>query len=173
MSGGGILWGVICTVYDLHFQSIIPYSYTVLTVLNMSFFALTKKFKPVRFIQVLMSLLLPFLFQWSLGGFVASGGVMVWSMLALVGSFTFQQSSLSLRWLIVYLAFTIVTGFIDPYVRPLGINLSPNVVAAFFVINIVTVSAIVVGLMIYLLSYGKVGQMNGLVTRVGGFASPK
>jgi len=152
MSMGGLLWGGICTFYNIHTPSIIPYSYTFLTFCNLVFFATSKKFKPVRFIQVLMSLLLPFMFQWSLGGFVASGGVMFWSMLALVGSFTFQKSSLSLRWLVVYLFFTIVTGFLDPHVRYLSQQMSENTITAFFVTNIVTVSAIVVGLMIYLLT---------------------
>ncbi|MDH4200438.1 MAG: ATP-binding protein [Spirochaetia bacterium] len=152
MSGGGIMWGSICTTFSLHYQSLIPYGYTILTIFNLLFFAATKNFKAVRFVQVLMSLLLPFLFQWSLGGFVSSGAVMVWSMLALVGSFTFQQASLSLRWLIVYLLFTIAAGFIDPVVRPFGITVSENITTSFFVANIVTVSAIVVGLMIYLLN---------------------
>jgi len=152
MSGGGIMWGSICTSFNMHYQSIIPYGYTVLTILNLVFFALTKKFKAVRFIQVLMSLLLPFLFQWSLGGFVASGAVMLWSLLALVGSFTFQNTSLSMRWLVTYLLFTIAAGFLDPVVRPFGISVSEDITTTFFVANIVTVSAIVVSLMIYLLS---------------------
>ena len=122
MSGGGILWGSICVYFELWLPSVIPFGYTVLTGANFIYFYVSKNFKFVRFIQVLISLLLPFVFQWCLGGFIPSGAVMLWSMLALLGSLTFQDAKLSMRWLITYLLFTISSGFIDRYVKhwPVG-----------------------------------------------------
>ncbi|HSH04133.1 MAG TPA: response regulator [Anaerolineae bacterium] len=152
MGGGGILWGTICFFYGLYVPAIIPYGYTVLTVVNFAGLYWFKNFQVSRFFQVLMSLLLPFMFQWSLGGFVSSGAVMLWSMLALVGSLTFQDIKLSQRWLIVYLLLTIFSGFIDDWVKRYALNLSEGVTTAFFVTNITVISAIVFGLSIYLLS---------------------
>ena len=42
-----------------------PYGYTLITIANLTYFRLTKQFAVVRFVQVLISLLLPFFFQWS------------------------------------------------------------------------------------------------------------
>lgn len=150
MSMGGILWGTICLYYDLFLPAVFPYGYTVLTSLNLIFFGFTKKFLPVRFFQILISLLLPFMLQWSLGGFITSGAVMVWALLALVGSFTFSRLSSSLRWLVVYLLLTVFSGIIDTYLEKFRFPVSNGIATLFIVMNIVTVSAIVIGLMLYL-----------------------
>lgn len=152
MSGGGILWGSICVYFELWLPSVIPFGYVVLTGLNFTYFNLSKNFKQVRFIQVLISLLLPFVFQWTLGGFIPSGAVMLWSMLALLGSLTFQDAKLSMRWLLTYMVFTICSGFIDPYVKHLGVSISSEANTTLFVVNIVVISTIVVGLTVYLIT---------------------
>ncbi len=153
MSGGGLLWGSIAASQSLLLPAVIPYGYTAVTVLNLSYFRLSKNFEVVRFIQVLLSLLLPFLFQWVLGGFATSGAVMLWAMLAIVGSMTFSASRTSLKWLLFYCGLTVVSGLIDriAYQR-FGIEPPPGVRTAFFVTNIVVISGFVFGLMIYLLS---------------------
>ncbi len=151
MSGGGILWGSIAASFDLLIPAIVPYGYVVLTVFNLLFFKTTKNFAAVRFFQVLISLLLPFFFQWSLGGFESSGSVMLWAMLALVGSLTFTDGKSGIMWLVLYVAFTVGTGFIDAAVFEQFSNHPPaGVRTAFFTINITVISSIVFGLMIYL-----------------------
>jgi signal transduction histidine kinase/DNA-binding response OmpR family regulator len=152
MGCGGIIWGSIAAYYRLFLPACIPYAYAVLTVINFTHFHLTKNFPRARFFQVSMSLLLPFMFQLSLGGFVSSGGIMLWSMLALVGSMTFQEKKWSLRWLALYLLLTIFSGFIDKFVATqFGLDFQPEVTTFFFVLNIAVISAIVFGLSIYLL----------------------
>ncbi len=152
MGCGGIAWGSIAAYYGLLLPALIPYGYTVITIFNFTHFYFTKNFKRTRFIQVLISLLLPFIFQWSLGGFVLSGAIMLWSMLALVGSMTFQDKKWSIRWLIVYLLFTIFSGFIDSFVADsFGMDFPAQVVTIFFVLNVTVISAIVFGLSINLL----------------------
>ena len=91
MSMGGILWGGICLVLGLYFPMAIPFSYTILSAINLTFFYIFKNFPVARTFQVFISLILPFLFQWSLGGFISSGGVQLWSLLALMGSISFQS----------------------------------------------------------------------------------
>lgn len=149
MSGGGILWGSISFAFGLYFQGLIPLGYTFITIINLFFFAIRKNFPVTRFIQVLISLLLPFFFQWSLGGFAVTGAMMLWSLLALLGSLTFQSTGLATGWLISYVVFTILSGFADPLVRPYAIEISPNIETVFFVTNIIIISSIVVGLMLY------------------------
>ena len=150
MSLGGLVWGTACLFLSLPWHSAIPYGYAVATFLNMLYFSRSRNFRGVRFIQVLMSLMLPFLFQWMLGVFHASGAVMLWSMLSLVGSFTFQESKLSYRWLITFLALTIISGIIDPWLDPYKVEASYKIRMIFLIGNIFIISATVFGLMVFL-----------------------
>jgi signal transduction histidine kinase/DNA-binding response OmpR family regulator len=172
MSGGGLLWGSIAASQNLFLPSIIPYGYAVVTAFNLTYFWVSKNFTFVRFLQVLISLLLPFMFQWSLGGFGSSGAVMLWAMLALTGSLTFSSSRTSLGWLVVYELLTIGSGIVDSMVRE---EFSPDptegIRTAFFVTNIVIISGIVFGLMIYLLAerervMGALASANRTITEL-------
>ncbi len=151
MSGGGILWGTICAAYGLWVPAFVPYGYTLLTILNLAFFHFTKNFGPVRFLQVFISLLLPFLFQWILGGWVASGVVMIWAMLAIVGAMTFSDSRSVVGWLVMYAILCVGSAVIDGRMKAaFDIAVSPATSTAFWGLNMAIVSSLVFGLMIYL-----------------------
>ncbi|MEZ4316282.1 MAG: response regulator [Myxococcota bacterium] len=151
MSVGGLVWGSISLAFGLIAASAIPYGYVVLTVLNLAWLRATRDFGRARGIQVLISLLLPFLFQYSLGGFVSSGAVMLWAMLALCGSLTFSEPRQSVLWLVLYGVFTVLSGVLDPVTRAqFAIEASDDIRVAFFVLNFTVISGIVFGLMIYL-----------------------
>lgn len=153
MSGGGVLWGTIALSQGLIAASVIPYGYVVLTAFNLVHFKKSLDFERTRFFQVLISLLLPFLFQISLGGFASSGVVMLWSMLAIVGALTFSTSRHVVFWLVMYSCLTIVTGLADPWAREVfRLDTSPDVRVLFTVMNVVIISGIVFGLTVSLLA---------------------
>ena len=147
MSGGGIMWGAICLYLGLLLPSSIPFGYFLLTVVNLWYFSVSKQFRAARFIQISLSLLLPFFFQWMLGGFVSSGAVMLWAMISLLGSLTFQDARLTLRWFWAYLLLTVVSGVIDSHLKTYAPPSSSAIVALLFIVNILGVSVIVFGLM--------------------------
>lgn len=149
MSGGGLLWGTISVIYEIYWQAVIPYGYTFMTAVNLAYFAWRKNFAVVRFFQILFSLLLPFVFQWALGGFAVTGAIMLWSLVALVGSITFQSIRAAAAWLGTYLGLALLSGIVDPFVRVYALDVSPAVSNWFFVVNIMFISAVVVGLMLY------------------------
>ena len=143
MSGGGILWGGLCLYFKLHGPSIIPFGYVLITALNLIFFRATKRFSIVRTLQVSTSLLLPVLFQLTLGGFTRSGAVMLWSLLALGGSLTFSDIRLGVRWLIFYVFCTLICGLFDEPARLAYTNpIDPSASTIFFVINISVITSI-------------------------------
>lgn len=151
MSGGGILWGSITGYYKLLLPAVIPLGYTALTILNMAFFKATKRFAAVRFFQVFISLALPFMFQWSLGGWHSSGTVMIWAMLAIVGAMTFSEARQVLGWLGMYALLCVVSALVDKQVgATFAIGVSDGTATMFWAINLVVVSSLVFGLMIYL-----------------------
>ena len=63
MSCGGLVWGGLSLYGGMVFASIVPYGYTAATALNLVYFGVSKNFRVVRIVQVLLSLLLPFLFR--------------------------------------------------------------------------------------------------------------
>ena len=48
MSMGGLLWGSIAFYFGLYAEGMIPYGYTILTILNFSYFAARKNFRIVK-----------------------------------------------------------------------------------------------------------------------------
>ncbi len=152
MSNGGILWGGISLYYGAYLQASIPLGYTLFTSINLTFFHFKKRFAIYRFTQVFMSLMLPFLFQASLGGIIDSGGMMLWSFLALVGSMSVQDIKLSIYWLIAFVIFVILSGFLDPDMARFSLELEKEVKVWFFVINIAFISTVIFSLTLYYIS---------------------
>jgi hypothetical protein len=145
MSMGGIIWGSICLMLGLFIQGVIPISYTLLTILNFYFFHFNKKFKQAQNFQVFISLCLPFIFQFSLGGFIASGGVMLWSTIALIATLGFVQLKNALIWLTLFLLLTITSGIFDNQsIQSFTPTYTLSIV--FFVINFITIATIIFGL---------------------------
>lgn len=173
MSCGGLIWGFISLAYDLYAPAIIPLGYVVLTSINFSYFRFTKNFEVSRFVQVLLSMLLPFLFQWSLGGFVPSGAVMLWALIALAGSLTFQDARLGARWLAAFLILTVFSGLIDAPLQRQAIEVAAQATTLFFVLNISVITTIVFVLIAYLLAKrdearAKVAEMSSILKQMFG-----
>ncbi len=152
MGMGGLVWGTLAMVFGLAAASTIPFGYTFVTVVNFLFFAKTKKFKLSSFIQVFMSLALPFFFQWSLGGYVSSGMVMLWSILALIGSLAFYDTKASRIWIILFIGLTILSYVIDPYLANIAVNISDSASRLFFMLNGVIVSTAVYFLVVFFIN---------------------
>jgi signal transduction histidine kinase len=149
MSFGGIVWGVLCTALGLPLQGLIPFGYAIITVFNLFFLWKTKNFRIARTVQVLISLLLPFLLQWSLGGFVSSGCMMVWAVLSLVASLSFENLKSSVLWLILFLLLTAVSGGLEGSLTVPDMLADAAIARYAFSINVGTVAAAVFGLTYY------------------------
>ncbi len=144
MSGGGLLWGGLCLAFGSYGPSVVPLSYVGLTSLNLGTLAVTRKLERARAVQVALSLLLPFLFQWSLGGLFPSGGVMLWAMIALVGSLTLTKPRQAAWCLAGYCALTALSGVFDGALATrAALAPEPNRERLFFFINVVAISCIV------------------------------
>jgi methyl-accepting chemotaxis protein len=149
MSGGGILWGTIAIAYGLVFQSLIPYAYTIISSGNLYYFNRSKNFRRVRFIQVLISLMLPFLFQWSLGGFFSSGLLMLWALLALVASPSFQSPKSSIIWLVFFLILTVISALFQDFFYTLKPDILKDQSLLFITLNAAVIGAIVFFLVVF------------------------
>lgn len=158
MSIGGIIWGSISYGFGLYAQGMIPYSYTIISIFNLIYFYKAKKFDIVKNIQTFISLLLPFFFQWSLGGFASSGTIMFWAILALLASITFQSKTASFVWLTCFLLLTLISGVFDEQIQQLKPAILPDSSTLFLVINMMVIPTIVFGLMLYVVKKQEMTQ---------------
>jgi signal transduction histidine kinase len=118
MSLGGLLWGGLAMGYGLTWEALVPFSYVIITVLNLGFSANRANdlasHELMRAVQILASLLLPFAFQFVLGGFVASGVVMLWALIALFGSLISPRLRSGSMALALFAVLTIVSAVLEP-----------------------------------------------------------
>ncbi|MCC7538141.1 MAG: hypothetical protein IT379_18085 [Deltaproteobacteria bacterium] len=143
MSCGGVLWGSGCLIFGMTTPSVIPLGYAAATTLNFLFLWWTKRFDIARTFQIVISLLLPFLFQWWLGGFASSGVVMIWAMLAFVASLSFDNPRASLFWIGLYVALTILSGWLEPRLTVPDLLRDQTVSTTLTTINVAVVSTMV------------------------------
>lgn len=152
MSLGGIAWGSISFAFGFFVAGAIPFAYAFITPINFWYFAKSKNFKTARFIQVLMSLLLPFVFQCCLGGFISSGGVMLWSVLAVIGSLSFYETKASRIWISLFILLTIGSWFLEPYIVDYKVHTTESVSVLFYVLNILVISSAIYGLVVFFIN---------------------
>jgi len=147
MSFGGILWGTLAVSIGAIWQASIPYGYVIATILNLSAFRAHRNFFVTSQIQLSLSLLLPFVFQWSLGGGRASGAVMLWGILALVGALLVRTGK-ALLWIFAFILLAGLSLVLEPVVRDYRIlNESQQVFA--LTLNVCIIMSIVFGIMVY------------------------
>lgn len=158
MSGGGLLWGTIALANGLVVQSLIPYTYTLITAVNLYYFRATKNFERVRFVQIFISLILPFLFQWSLGGFFSSGVLMLWALLALVASPSFQTPRTSVIWLVMYAVLATLSAVFEDFFYTLKPDILSDQSLLFVAINSIVIGAIIFFLVVYFVSLSNSAQ---------------
>lgn len=94
-------------------SALIPFVYQIASVLGLFFLAKTKRYGVYRASQVTMMLLLPFLLQWSLGGFVPSGAVALWAFVAPLGALIFYGPRGAMVWFGGFVALVAVSAAID------------------------------------------------------------
>ena len=136
----GIIWGLIYLAAGEPVAASIPLVYTLVSAASIAAFARSRAFRVFRASQLLFILLLPFLLQISLGGFVPASAVILWSLLSPFGALIFTDGRSAARWFALFIGLVAISPFIGA--RPVN-NLPEWLVMLLFVLNIGTVSTIV------------------------------
>lgn len=140
-----VVWVLTYAILELYVSAAIPFGYQIISVASLVFLARSGRFEFFRTSQLTLMLVLPVLLQWSLGGFLASSGVMLWALVSPLGALVF--SSRPLLWFLGYLALTVLSGAVDPLLSPVAVPTWLNI--SFFVLNIGGVSTVVYFLLRY------------------------
>ncbi len=173
MGFGGLCWGVICVATGLYYAMYIPFGYVFITIFNLIAFFKHKNLKVARPIQLFFSILLPFAFQWTIGGFVSSGSVMVWAVLALIGLLTCHPTRGVNIWLFFFIILCFFSGFFEEYFFQLFPTIkTPDLGKSLFVVNISAVAIVLFFLSKYFINNEKKlklafeGQLNAINSTV-------
>ena len=135
-----VVWVATYWALGLPRSAAIPLAYQLATVASIVVFARTRSYRFFRTSQAAMITILPFLLQWSLGGYVASSAVSLWAMCAAVGTLFFFTASASIPWFVAFLVLTVASGLLDPALAQDPAPIPDAVRTAFFVLNVTGVS---------------------------------
>ncbi|MGH8958276.1 MAG: adenylate/guanylate cyclase domain-containing protein [Acidimicrobiia bacterium] len=139
------VWVVSYAVLGLPLSAAIPLTYQVVSLGGLTLLARTRNFEFFRTSQLTLMTLLPVLLHWSLGGFVASGGVIIWSLATPLIALVYSRRPLA--WFLFYLFLTGISGLVEPLLTRAAMPAAAR--DAFFVINIGGVSTVVYFLLRY------------------------
>jgi guanylate cyclase len=123
----------------LHLSAAIPFAYQIASVISLVVFATTKRYLLFRRSQLSFGLVLPFLLQLSLGGFVSSSGVVLWSFMAPLGALLFSGRRSGTRWFVAFLAVIVASAVLDPLLTNEA-DIPAAIVVTFFAMNVLGVT---------------------------------
>src|SRR4051812_31254595 len=130
------VWVITYLALGRPVSAAIPLTYLIISAISLIYFFITKHYKVFRFTQLLMMLILPVALQLSLGGFAASSGVMLWSLVAPLGALLFVGTRQSIPWFAAYAGMTVFAGLVDGAVSAQASPPPQPIITAFFVMNI-------------------------------------
>ncbi|CAN7202429.1 hypothetical protein LJR027_000506 [Terrabacter sp. LjRoot27] len=121
----------------------IPAAYQVTTVVGLLVLSRTGRFAVFRTTQLVAFLVLPCLLQASLGGFIASSGMVLWAIFVPLAALALLGVRRSVGWLAAFFVALVTLALIDPRLSAHPADLPTGFVVTFFVLNVmgVTVSA--------------------------------
>jgi len=134
------VWVGTYAALGLWLSALIPFAYQVATVAGLALFARTKRYAPYRGSQLGLILALPFLLQWSLGGFVESSAVALWAFIAPLGALIFYGPREAVPWFGAFLALVALSAAVDGLLPEPSAEIPSWLVVTFFALNIAGVS---------------------------------
>ncbi len=149
MMFASVLWLAVYWSFGQRFSTLIPITFQLVSVCTIIFFLKTRKLEVFCLMQLSLFLFTPFVLQWSIGNFVNASGVSLWALLAPVGAIVIMGTKESVPWFIAYIFMTAMSGMFDYVLQWDAKLLEMKTVAVFFVLNFVSISAMVYVLLWY------------------------
>ena len=155
MAAAAVLWGAIYLHYDAPLAAAIPLGYSVASLSSILVFAQARRYRLFRFSQLSFAILLPFLLMLTLGGFLPSSGVIMWSIVTPLGALLFADRRQASVWMGVLIFLLLLAAWLEGQGYVGTARLPDAVIGVFFVLNIAGLSAVAFALMFYF-----VGEKN-------------
>jgi guanylate cyclase len=146
-SAAGIVWGLVL-LYLGESAGLLPIGYVVISLPALIFWRTTKHLELLIWIQLFLITGISFLLAMSLGGYVGSGAMVLWSILGPFGALLFLSDRQALGFLATYFGLLIVVAIAYPNLEVHN-GLPDWAILLFFVLNIGAASAVTFGLFRY------------------------
>jgi adenylate cyclase len=114
-----VVWGSLYLIFGSP-VGYVPLAYALVLLGAIIAFARTRNFALLLRVSLVDILLAPTLSMVPLGGFLPSGGVGLWGILAPVGALVFSGPRAGLRWYVAYLAVFMTSGVAGQIVGPVS-----------------------------------------------------
>ena len=135
------VWGSIYFLLGHYLSGAIPMSYSLVSALSLVYFFRTKEMTFLRNSQLVLVLFLPFLLMWSLGGFAASGMVMLWAIFSPIAALMFLSKRAALLWFLLYFGLILCSVLIDDRVAAWATPMPVAAQQVFYLLNLGCASA--------------------------------
>jgi guanylate cyclase len=149
MASLALIWVATYAALGLWVSAAIPLTYQLASAVSIYTFHRTRRYLLFRTSQLWMSLVFPFVLQWSLGGFGNSSAVALWGVTAPLGALLFVGARESIPWFLGFVALVGISGAIDPTLARHAPAIPSAVIVAFFTLNVVGVSTTAYALLQY------------------------
>lgn len=130
------VWVGIYLAYGLVRSAAISATYQVVTVVGLLILARTHDFARFRRVQFVLFLVLPGLLQVSLGGLVASSGIVLWALVVPLAALALAGLRRSVPWLLAYVVEVALLAVFDSRISQAPPELPGGLITAFFVLNV-------------------------------------
>ena len=135
-----VLWGAIYWFVGERAAGTIPWAYAGVAAIGLAAFHVRHDFALFRNVLLVSILAAPALMTVLLGGFAASSGVILWSLLAPFAAIAFSSPGQARAWFLAYVGVLVVTTVLTGIVRPAPAALPEGLHLAFIGMNIGAVS---------------------------------
>ena len=104
-----VVWGTVYLALD-SWVGVLPFIYLAVSIGSLVLFARNRSFRLLLVIQLLDILLMTAAGQMFVGGFLPSGGVGLWGILAPLGALVFLEVRRAIRWFVIFVLVFLLTG---------------------------------------------------------------
>jgi class 3 adenylate cyclase len=140
MASLAFIWVATYVALGLWVSAAIPFAYQLASAASIFTFACTRRYRLFRRSQLWLTLVLPFLLQWSLGGFGNSSAVSLWAFTAPLGALLFVGAREAIPWFLGFTGLVAVSAAIDPTLAANAPHVPSGLVVAFFALNVAGVA---------------------------------
>lgn len=135
------VWVGVYAAMGLWLSAAVPLVYQGVSAVGIHHFGRTGRDGMLRTSQLWMSLLLPFVLQWTLGGFGHGSAVALWAFTAPLGALLILGPRAAAPWFAGFCALVAASGALEGVSSAAAPPVSDGAVAAFFVLNALGVTA--------------------------------
>jgi signal transduction histidine kinase/CheY-like chemotaxis protein len=161
MTIGGIGWMLLMFWLGLDTYSLIPGLYILLTAFNL--FILFDQFPSFsNSFQIIISLIFPYVMQWIMGGYYASGLVMLWSSISFLATFSLSNKGAITKWALFFLLFFFISFWFDNDFQ----IMKPAVITPEVSRNLLVFNILMIGLIIIMISVQRIELDAAIIRKI-------